>query len=98
MYARLTTTVVGPAEPDSAAEIFEQVVPTMRELDGYRGFVVLNDLDEDRFLVLSLWETAEALQASEATAARIQAAEAAKRDFEIESTARYHVDTFDLTK
>jgi heme-degrading monooxygenase HmoA len=98
MYARLTTTVVGPAEPDSAAEIFQQVVPTMRELDGYRGLVVLNDLEEDRFLVLTLWATAEALEASEATAARITAAESAKRDFEIESTARYRVDTFDLTK
>lgn len=98
MYARLTTTVVGPAEPDSAAEIFEQVVPTMRELDGYRGLVVLNDLDEDRFLVLSLWETAEAMEASESTAARISAAETAKRDFQIENTKRYRVDTFDLAR
>jgi heme-degrading monooxygenase HmoA len=98
MYARLTTTVVGPAEDDSAAEIFEQVVPTMRELEGYRGLVVLSDLDEGRFLVLSLWETAEAMEASEGMAARISAAESAKRDFEIESTARYRVDTFDLAR
>jgi heme-degrading monooxygenase HmoA len=98
MYARLTTTVVGPAEPDSTAEIFEQVMPTMRELDGYRGLVVLNDLDEGRFLVLSLWETAEAMEASESTAARISAAETAKRDFEIESMKRYRVDTFDLAR
>jgi heme-degrading monooxygenase HmoA len=98
MYARLTTTVVGPAEPDSAAEIFEQVVPTMRELDGYRGLVVLNDLDEDRFLVLTLWDSAEALGASEAIAARIKEAETAKRDFEVESTARYRVDMFDLAR
>jgi heme-degrading monooxygenase HmoA len=98
MYARLTTTVVGPAEDDSAAEIFEQVMPTMRELDGYRGLVVLSDLDEGRFLVLTLWETAEAMEASEAITARIKAAETAKRDFEIESTTRYRVDTFDLAR
>jgi heme-degrading monooxygenase HmoA len=98
MYARLTATVVGPAEPDSTAEIFEQIVPTMRDLDGYRGFVVLSDLEEDRFLVLTLWETAEALEASEEIADRIKAAETAKRDFEIESTARYRVDRFDLTQ
>jgi heme-degrading monooxygenase HmoA len=98
MYARLTTTVVGPAEPDSAAEIFEQVVPTVRELDGYRGLVVLTDLEEDRFLVLTLWESADALEASEAITAGIKAAETAKRDLEIESTARYRVDTFDLAK
>jgi quinol monooxygenase YgiN len=98
MYARLTTTVVGPAEHDSTAEIFEQIIPTMRELEGYRGLVVLNDLEEGRFLVLSLWESAEAMEASEATAARISTAETAKRDFEIEGTTRYRVDTFDLAK
>jgi hypothetical protein len=27
----------------------------MRELDGYRGIAVLNELEQDRFLVLSLW-------------------------------------------
>jgi len=98
MYARVTTTVVGPGEPDSTAEIFEQIIPTMRDLEGYRGLVVLNDLEESRFLVLSLWESAEAMEASEATAARISTAETAKRDYEIEGTTRYRVDTFDLRK
>jgi heme-degrading monooxygenase HmoA len=98
MYARITTTVIGPGEHDSTAEIFEQIVPTMRELDGYRGIVVLHELERDRFLVLTLWESAETMEASEATTARIKAAETAKRDFEIESTTRYRVDTFDLAK
>jgi hypothetical protein len=38
------------------------------------------------------------MKASETTVARIQAAETARRDFEIEGTTCYRVDTFDLAK
>jgi heme-degrading monooxygenase HmoA len=51
MYARVATIAVGSGEPDSTADIFEQIVPTLRELAGYRGLVVLDDLAESRFLV-----------------------------------------------
>jgi heme-degrading monooxygenase HmoA len=98
MHARVTTVKVGPGEPDSTAEIFEQIVPMMRELDGYRGIVVLHDLAEPQFLVLSLWETAEAMEASDATASRITAAETAERDYEVEGPARYRVDAFDVPR
>jgi heme-degrading monooxygenase HmoA len=98
MYARVTTVTVGPGEPESTAEIFEQIVPTMRELEGYRGMVVLSDVDEPRFLVLSLWESADAMEASEAMASRISAAETAERDYDVEAMTRYRVDTFDPSK
>lgn len=98
MHARVTTVEVGPGEPASTAEIFEQIVPTMRELEGYRGFVVLHDLEQPRFVVLSLWETAEAMDGSADIASRITAAETAERDFDVAKTARYRVDTFDLAR
>jgi heme-degrading monooxygenase HmoA len=98
MHARMATVKVGPGEPESTAEIFEQILPTMRELEGYRGMVVLSDLEEPRFLVLSLWETAAAMEASDATASRISAAETSERDYELEDMTRYRVDTFDLAK
>lgn len=98
MHARVTTIEVGPEEPDSVAAIFEQILPTMRSLDGYLGLLVLDEPDRTRFLVVSLWESAEALEASEPTAARIVAAETAGRDFRLESMKRYRVDSFDLPK
>jgi heme-degrading monooxygenase HmoA len=98
MYARVTTTAVGEGEHDSVSAIFDQVVPTMRELEGYRGLMVLTDAEGGRFLVVTLWENAEAMEASEAVATRISAAENAQRDFEIEDTARYRVDAFDVVR
>ncbi len=98
MYARLATIAVGSGEPDSTADIFEQIVPTLRELAGYRGLVVLDDLGESRFLVLTLWDTAEALEATDGIARRIVAAESAERDFHVQDIAQYRVGTFDLAK
>ena len=98
MHARVTTIAVGPGEPDSTAEIFEQILPLIRELNGYRGLVVLNELDADRFLVLSMWESAEAMEASESTAANLTTAETAGRDYQVEDITRYRVDSFDLAK
>ena len=98
MHARLTTAAIGVEETDSVATIFEHVVPTLRDLDGYVGFVALTDPDGRRLLVLTLWESAEALAASEPIAEKIKAAETAQRDFEIEDTARYRVLTFDIAR
>jgi heme-degrading monooxygenase HmoA len=97
MHARLTTTTVGD-ETESIAQIFEHVTPALRDLDGYRGAVVLRDVEAARVLVLTLWESAEAMEGSEATASQIKAAETANRDFAIESTSRYRVEAFDLAR
>jgi hypothetical protein len=50
------------------------------------------------FLVLSLWESADAMEASEAMASCISAAETSERDYQVEEMTRYRVDTFDLAK
>jgi heme-degrading monooxygenase HmoA len=97
MHARVTTTSIGE-EHASIAEIFEHVTPALRQLEGYRGVFVLTDAESSEFVVVSLWETAEAMEASEPIAARIKTAETANRDFEIESTKHYRVDSFDLAR
>jgi heme-degrading monooxygenase HmoA len=96
MHARLTTAAMGPGETDSIADIFEHVVPAMSDLDGYVGFVVLTD--ESRLVVLTLWESSEAMAASESIADNIRTAETAQRDLEIEGTSRYRVVSFDIRK
>jgi hypothetical protein len=43
MFARLTTTVLGPDEPEVAAEIVERILPALQSLDGFTGILVLAD-------------------------------------------------------
>ena len=43
MFARLTTTVLGPDEPEVAAEIVERILPALQSLDGFKGILVLAD-------------------------------------------------------
>jgi heme-degrading monooxygenase HmoA len=97
VHARVTTTAIR-GETDSVAEIFQQVVPALRDLDGYGGTLVLNDVEGDEFLVLTVWDSAEAMEASEAVTAQITTAETSGRNFEVEGTARYRVEVFDLAK
>jgi hypothetical protein len=70
----------------------------MRDLDGYVGFVVLADENQEQLLVLTLWDSPETMAASESIAERIKTAETAQRDLEIQDTTRYRVLSFDIRK
>jgi len=37
MHARLTTTALSDGEFDDAAAVFERILPSIRELDGFKG-------------------------------------------------------------
>ena len=97
MYARLMSFVLPELEDAAAADIVEQILPTVRGLDGYRGMVVLSDLDGGRIVSLSLWETAEKMQASRVVTEKIQAAETAGRNVESQDAWKFRVVAFDLS-
>lgn len=97
MFARLHSFVLGSEEQAAAAEVVEQILPTVRDLDGYRGLVVLSDLSENRIISVSLWETAETMDASLKVTEKIKAAETANRDVEGQDPSTYRVVTFDLS-
>jgi hypothetical protein len=50
------------AMDDAAAAFREEVLPRLRELDGYEGVLVLTT-PEGRGIIVSLWSTKEALEA-----------------------------------
>lgn len=97
MYARITSFVLPEVEDAAAADVVEQILPTVRGLDGYRGMVVLSDVDGGRIVSLSLWETAEKMDASRVVTEKIQAAETANRQVESQDASTFRVVAFDLS-
>jgi len=66
MFARVQT-IHQPAEKlDEMTKIAEQQLPSAHELPGFRGFHFLIDRDNEKALVISLWETEEDLRQLEA--------------------------------
>ena len=69
MYARLVS--LSGAAPEkrenSIRTMQERVIPTLREYDGFVGYIGLYDEENARAKGLILWETKEAAEAAEET-------------------------------
>jgi hypothetical protein len=74
MFARLTRYEgASPDAIDDALETKKRVLPTeYGQTEGMKGTVFLVDRDSGAILVMSLWESAEAMSASEPDAARLR--------------------------
>jgi heme-degrading monooxygenase HmoA len=74
MFARLTRYEgASPEAIEDALEAKKRVLPTEHgQAEGMKGTVFLVDRESGAILVMSLWEDAEALKASEAEAARLR--------------------------
>ena len=69
MYSRVTQLEIDTTriEMDKAVQLFrEEVLPAVRELDGYQGTYVLANPD-GKALLLTFWETEEAAEAHQAS-------------------------------
>lgn len=97
MYARIVSFILPEVEETATADVVEQILPTLRGLDGYRGLVILSDVEGGRIVTLSLWETAEKMDASRLVTEKIQAAETANREVESQGESRFRVVAFDLS-
>jgi hypothetical protein len=74
MHARLTTVEGVPPDKmdDAARHLREQVLPQLQQLDGFEGFIAVRDRENGRLRGLALWESEDALRATEDAAARIR--------------------------
>ena len=97
MYARLTTTTLGPGQADESGAVFAELLPTLRALDGFKGMVILSQIDGREIHALSFWESAEALEEGAATMNRLRDAETAAREVESQTTSELRVVGFDLS-
>jgi hypothetical protein len=67
MYGRLVEVEgVDPSKQDQVVGIIrERVIPSMKELDGFAGFISLVDPENSRARSVVLWETQEAAEEAE---------------------------------
>jgi heme-degrading monooxygenase HmoA len=60
MHAQVTTVEASPARLDDAIRFFrEQVLPQLRQMDGFEEFIALSDRQSGKLLGVVLWENEE---------------------------------------
>ncbi len=71
VYARAT--IVDQADPEQITRALrEQVLTQARELEGFRGLIGLVDRSSGKAVGYTLWESADAMRASEEAANRVR--------------------------
>jgi heme-degrading monooxygenase HmoA len=98
MYAR-TTTLEGPPEriDEAVRHVREQLIPQLKEQDGYKGFIALGDRQSGKLLGVVLWESEDAMRASEEAADRMRSESAEETGGTIASVERYEVAHFEVS-
>ncbi len=73
MHARVTTVEAPPERMDDATRfIRERVMPQLQQQDGFKGVIALGDRQSGKVLGVALWDSEEALRATEEAAAGIR--------------------------
>ena len=92
MFARVTT-FEGPREhvDEFRHAVVEHMLPALRRLEGYHGVLVLADRKGGKVLGVSLWESEEAMGASEESAYWFRAYGAEAASERVTSVQRYEV-------
>ncbi len=73
MVSRVNVLEAPPGRIDDVARVVRDIVhPGIREERGYVGYIVLGDRETGRALGVTLWESSEAREASDATARQIR--------------------------
>jgi heme-degrading monooxygenase HmoA len=66
MHARVSTIQMDPARVDEAVSEFENnILPTIKEIDGFKGFTLAADRSSGKVIGTSYWESQEHMEASE---------------------------------
>jgi heme-degrading monooxygenase HmoA len=67
MFARVTTVQISPDKIDEATSIFrDSVIPAAKAQKGYRSGYLLTDRASGKGMSITIWDSVEDLQASEA--------------------------------
>ena len=71
MYARVNILEGPPERMDDALRYFqENVLPRLKQMDEFKGTIALGDRQSGKTLGITLWESEEAIRATEAGADR----------------------------
>ena len=92
MFARVSTYRGDPGQIDGGLNYArENIVPRVQQVDGFEGVYYLVDRESGKALSITLWESEEALRASEEEANQLRSESADSASATIESVERYEV-------
>jgi heme-degrading monooxygenase HmoA len=92
VYASLTAVRGAGAEVRTIAHMAAgQILPWLREFDGYQGFLLLADVETGSARLLSMWESEDALERSERGRREMRESMIAAAGAEIERVERYEL-------
>jgi heme-degrading monooxygenase HmoA len=92
VFARVSTFEGSPEQVDELTRYAsEQVVPALNELEGFNGIMGLADRQSGRALVVGLWETEEAMRASEEAVDQLRDEAAESAGGTVTGVERYEV-------
>ena len=98
MHARLIS--FSGADPEKREKAIEtirgQVIPTLREYDGYAGYLALYDEKNRRAKAVILWDSEQAASAAEETLAERRREMASGVGLTVESADLYETVLFDF--
>ena len=98
MHARLTTLEGPPDRIDDAIRYTqEQVLPQLQQMDGFKGFIALGDRQSGRLRGVALWESEEALRATEEAASGIRGGVAEATGGRVADVEQYEVSVFEVS-
>ena len=97
MHARVSIFEGAPDEIDEALrQAREQVLPQARQMDGFKGIIALGDRQSGKTLGITLWESEEAMRASEEAANRLREESAEAGGGTVAGVERYEVGLFEV--
>ena len=99
MFGRVTR-FAGVAD-DGTLELYlrlvrERVLPVVRDIPGFSGYLALSDNDRAEVLVLTLWASEQQLRASEETTVQLRSEAADKVGATVVSVERFRVAISEL--
>lgn len=98
MFARVNAFEGPPEQMDeSLRQVREQVLPQLKQQDGFKGLIGLADRQTGKVLGVTLWESEEAMRASEEAANRLRSESAEAGDQTVAGIERYEVALFDVS-
>ena len=101
MHARLSTFEGSPDQtPDqideSLRQVREELLPQAKQLDGFKGAIILADRQSGNSRSITFWESEEAMRASEEAANRLREESAEAGGETIVGVERYEVGLFEV--
>ena len=92
MFARVSTYTGTSDEIDEAIrQVRENTLPQLKQLDGYKGAYFLVDRQNGKSLAVTLWESEEAMSASEEAANSLRSEVADALGTQMVGVERYEV-------